>query len=603
MSRSETRSVRLQPADPFDLIRWLARTQSDPRKAVAELVQNSIDARARHVRIERRTLRGAKALVVSDDGEGVLPEMEREEALRFIARNIGHSRKRGLSPRERHDLMVKGQYGIGLLGFWAVGHRMEIRSRVAGSPLHVLRLVEEEPTATLAKMAATLDAAPTLTEVVVFELHDPALRALGGRRLCDYLTAELRGSILGSGVRVEIRDTMARGTAQKHFVVAPKPFAGERLDLPSEVAVNGHSPVRVEIYLARGADAPAIQVACDGTLVADDIGQLASLGLAEPPWVGSALTGLLDFAGFTVPPGTRRGVVPDAAAAAFVRALESLRPLVEAELGRLDRERRAAVDRQVVLELRRALRGFARRLPHYELPPIADGGERASEAIEAPEAPAGATVPRAAEAPPEPIVDTQPELFPPGPLASASIVPELVRVAPGGERRVAAQAADEAGRRIRENVAFAWSVEGEGLSVRGEGSRTALAAAGDARDGGTGTLRVHATQDGHGAGATARVVVAAAQDVTTALGIPEPELVYEPNASWRSRYDGARWEVNAAHEDYVMLHVEPRARLRYLLALLAKEIVNRSYAAPGGDILLERLVEILAHAERNLRGA
>ena len=30
----------LQPADPFDLIRWLARTQSDPRKAVAELVQN-----------------------------------------------------------------------------------------------------------------------------------------------------------------------------------------------------------------------------------------------------------------------------------------------------------------------------------------------------------------------------------------------------------------------------------------------------------------------------------------------------------------------------------------------------------------------------------
>jgi hypothetical protein len=34
----------LRPADPFDLIRWLARSQSDPRKAVAELVQNSIDA-------------------------------------------------------------------------------------------------------------------------------------------------------------------------------------------------------------------------------------------------------------------------------------------------------------------------------------------------------------------------------------------------------------------------------------------------------------------------------------------------------------------------------------------------------------------------------
>jgi len=30
--------VALRPADPFELIRWLARSQSDPRKAVAELV-------------------------------------------------------------------------------------------------------------------------------------------------------------------------------------------------------------------------------------------------------------------------------------------------------------------------------------------------------------------------------------------------------------------------------------------------------------------------------------------------------------------------------------------------------------------------------------
>jgi hypothetical protein len=44
MARSVAESVRLQPADPFDLIRLLAQSQSDPRKAVAELVQNSIDA-------------------------------------------------------------------------------------------------------------------------------------------------------------------------------------------------------------------------------------------------------------------------------------------------------------------------------------------------------------------------------------------------------------------------------------------------------------------------------------------------------------------------------------------------------------------------------
>jgi hypothetical protein len=30
--------------DPFELIRWLAYSQPDPRKALAELVQNSLDA-------------------------------------------------------------------------------------------------------------------------------------------------------------------------------------------------------------------------------------------------------------------------------------------------------------------------------------------------------------------------------------------------------------------------------------------------------------------------------------------------------------------------------------------------------------------------------
>jgi hypothetical protein len=41
-------------------------------------------------------------------------------------------------------------------------------------------------------------------------------------------------------------------------------------------------------------------------------------------------------------------------------------------------------------------------------------------------------------------------------------------------------------------------------------------------------------------------------------------------------------------------------RLRYLLALFAKEIVQRPYGEPGSERLLKRIVEVLAYAERNL---
>ena len=84
-SRADVRTGKLRAADPFELIRWLARSQTDPRKALAELVQNSLDAQAATVTITRARDRGVATLHVRDDGEGVIPEMPRPEALAHIA--------------------------------------------------------------------------------------------------------------------------------------------------------------------------------------------------------------------------------------------------------------------------------------------------------------------------------------------------------------------------------------------------------------------------------------------------------------------------------------------------------------------------------------
>lgn len=71
-------------------------------------------------------------------------------------------------------------------------------------------------------------------------------------------------------------------------------------------------------------------------------------------------------------------------------------------------------------------------------------------------------------------------------------------------------------------------------------------------------------------------------------GVREPE---------RDRHASARLDRS---DDYIALRGEPRTRLRYLLALFAKEVALRAHGVPGSEETLESLVEILAHAERNL---
>ncbi len=611
-------SVKLKPADPFDLIRWLARSQNDPRKALAELVQNSIDANARRVRIERRRVRRHQALIVRDDGDGVIADLPREEALRQLATNIGHSRKRNLSAQQRHDEVVAGKYGIGLLGFWSIGHRMDIRTRVRGSDVWVLRLVEDQDKAEILRERMSLEVDDTFTEVVITEMHESAGRLLSVRRMVDYLGAELRGSVLASGVDLSIFDGMARGTSQKQFAVVPRRFTGEPLNLPSEIPVPDHAPIRVELHLARGLDRPAIEVACSGTLVADDIAELRALGLDQTPWVGRNLVGLVDFPGFSVPPGTRRGVAPDAAAEAFVRALDALVPRIAAELKRLDHERSAVTSKQVVQDLRKALRGLRNRLPQYELPAVDDGDATANPAPGAGIVPAGKSDDGDDGRPdqkedPDPIDDDDPlgdavrdtlQLFPPGPLVMVKLTPSEILIAPGRERRARAQALDADARQVTGEVTFVWKSADNNITVRGEGRSPAIIAAATARPGSRIPITVTATQGAHSADGLAHIVIIEAEPPLPGptFGIPEPELVDDSGGQWRSRFDGQRWQVNASHEDYVSLHAEPRPRLRYLLGLLAKEIALRTHGVPGCEAALEGMIEILAHAERNLSG-
>ncbi|MGE0706309.1 MAG: ATP-binding protein, partial [Vicinamibacterales bacterium] len=64
-------SGNLRIGDHWNAITIIALSQSNPLKAVAELVENSIDAGARSVVITRGKEKGQHYLRVKDDGDGV----------------------------------------------------------------------------------------------------------------------------------------------------------------------------------------------------------------------------------------------------------------------------------------------------------------------------------------------------------------------------------------------------------------------------------------------------------------------------------------------------------------------------------------------------
>src|SRR3954470_10010371 len=86
----------LRIGDHWNAITIIALSQSNPLKAVAELVENSIDARASTVIITRGKEKGQHYLRVKDDGEGVRRNVEGNPDFQYVATHVCDSIKRRL---------------------------------------------------------------------------------------------------------------------------------------------------------------------------------------------------------------------------------------------------------------------------------------------------------------------------------------------------------------------------------------------------------------------------------------------------------------------------------------------------------------------------
>src|SRR2546427_282247 len=245
---------RLKIGDEWTAIQIIARSQANPQKAVAELVENCIDAGATHIVITRGRRRGRVFLRVSDDGRGVPLNDEGVPDFDYVATHICDSLKRRLDERERSA--VQGEFGIGLLGFWSIGRELEMVSQAARGAASVMTM--RAGSRAYDRRRSLGARAHSGVDVTVHDVHREAQIRLTAEKLQRYLGEELRERIRRAGVTILIEDRLP---PRRTLEVRPAIFTGERIAEISEIPVAGRAPIRAEIYLAsegeRGGGDPA----------------------------------------------------------------------------------------------------------------------------------------------------------------------------------------------------------------------------------------------------------------------------------------------------------------------------------------------------------
>ena len=101
---------KLRIGDDWNAITIIALSQSNPLKAVAEFVENSIDAKARHITVIRAREKGVTLLRIKDDGEGIRKNSDGIPDFNYVATHICDSIKRQMKRHGAPDL--QGEFGL-----------------------------------------------------------------------------------------------------------------------------------------------------------------------------------------------------------------------------------------------------------------------------------------------------------------------------------------------------------------------------------------------------------------------------------------------------------------------------------------------------------
>jgi len=597
-------SGKLRIGDDWNAIRIIALSQSNPLKAIAEFVENSIDARAKTITITRGKEHGAHYLAIKDDGDGVPRDPDGLPDFKYVATHICDSIKRRLKA-DGNRAGLQGEFGIGLLSFWTVGDMLTMTS--TGTDQKAYQMTMSKGDSRYEVNPKRMMFAEKGTELKISPLLE-GIRTLSGEKIQCYLASELRDRIRDSKARVTVIDKLAR----MQYEVEPRQFEGRLLhQLPAIRTVFGDA--YAELYLAEPNETARVALTRVGTRVIEDLSTLP--GLEHSPWVSRYVQGLIDAPFLNLTPGTRSGIIQDERYAAFIDALAPLEAHVKGLIEEQQRAEEEQASQQSLKAIQKAFHEAMLALPREEYDWFDVQGrareDRATAANGAPGGVPGGTeweemLPGVSE--PTPSESPQRQFFDyAGPLFGVVVSPAASTTPLNETRRFRALPRDRSRRRVTEDLTFIWElIEGEGTLEGLTNQEVEYRAPGT-----PGLARLKVTVAQREVTATAEALVTVTDSLESAMtpavvntrGLPGYTFERAAGELWRCRFDAERniIVVNSGHRDFVFATRNRALQLRYLVRLYVKELVLKNFAGLPADQLLERMIELSLYAEEKLK--
>ena len=601
---------KLRIGDTWNAISIIALSQNNPLKAIAEFVENSIDAKASNISIVRGKERGEHFLRITDDGEGIPRNAKGEPDFHYVATHICDSIKRRMKAQGEGS-GVQGEFGIGLLSFWTVGEELYLTSAGDNGKTYQMRMAKDEPGFEVHPRRTLFSIQET--ELLIKPLL-PGIRQLNGEKIQWYLASELRDRIRESGVTIKVVDR----TARKEFTVEPRIYTGT--PLPFESVSTPLGDIRLELYLTSHDPEISIGLSRLGTRVLPDITRLANF--QREPWNVRSIEGVIDVPFLRLTPGTRDGIIQDEAYTVFVEHLRAIEPELNDRLQQLKDAEEEKVSQHVLKSVQRALREALLALPKEEYDwfdlhkrakgvakKSASGDGASTEGTPENDGDDALQSPLLQEESETNSVPQQKEFFEyEGNLHSVTISPATCALRVADSRTFRAVTRDKSRRFVERDLKLRWEiVDGSGTLSSTDSEIVTFTAPEDC---GLVRLRVVTRQYDIECAAEALITVTdsiipetKSKPDSPAKGLPGYTFEHAPNELWRARYDEPRnlIIVNSGHRDFIYASELKARRLRYICRLFTKELVLRNFPGLPTDQLLERMVELALYTEDHLR--